>query len=65
MPLSNQATGSAMFQSKPLNIFLDEFVKVCEYLIEKVNDKIGKLTKKYYQGLTQERVELMYEISKK
>lgn len=47
------------------NIFLDNFVKVCKFLLEKVEDKIEKLTKKYYDGLTQEYVDLIYEIPKK
>ncbi len=46
------------------NKFLDDYVKVCNYLLEKVNDKINLLNKKYYMNLTPEKVEMMYNISK-
>ncbi len=46
------------------NKFLDDYIKVCNYLLEKVNDKISLLTNKYYKNLTPEKVEMMYSISK-
>ena len=46
------------------NKFLDDYVNVCNYLLEKVNDKINLLNKKYYESLTPEKVEMMYSISK-
>lgn len=46
------------------NKFLNDFVKNCNYLLEKVNVKITLLNKKYYENLTPEKVEMMYNISK-
>ncbi len=44
--------------------FLEDYLKVCNYLLEKINDKINHLTKIYYKNLTPEKVEMMYNISK-
>jgi hypothetical protein len=46
------------------NKFLEDFVKVCEYLLENVNTKINLLNNKYYKNLTPEKIEMMYRISK-
>lgn len=47
------------------NKFLEGFIKQCNYLLEKVNNKISDLIKSYYDELTPENIEMMYEISKK
>ena len=47
------------------NKFLNDFVKICNYLLEKVDLKINLLTKKYYKDLTPAQIEMMNAISEK
>jgi len=47
------------------NEFLDEFLQVCKFLLEKVNRKIKLYESKFYKNLTPYYMDMYYKLSEK